>query len=267
MGRCIRYACVSTSDQKLTVQKAALERDGCAIIFEDKRTGTKRNEREQPELALKVLTEGDTLVVTRLDRLGRSMRDLANIVHEIDETGANLRVIEQSVDTGTFAGRAFFGMFAVFAQFETDVRRERQAEGIERAKKAGVYTDGKPRIDRQQVRKLAAASKGPAAIAGDLGVSRMSVYRILREKGSAANGWGTRLKGSFAADRNTAWTASCPGAKSRSRADPLKHAPQCASYDATRSLPERRSRNHDLYVPISILNIHINRAKFLALSP
>ena len=90
-------------------------------------------------------------------------------------------MIEQSVDTGTSAGRAFFGMLAVFAQFETDVRRDRQAEGIARAKKAGVYTGGKPRIDRQKVRKLAEAGNGPAAIARDLGVSRMSVYRILRE--------------------------------------------------------------------------------------
>ena len=184
MARRIGYARVSTEDQKLTIQKAALDKDGCAIIFEEKRTGTKRNDREQLELALKVLTKGDTLVVTRLDRLGRSLRDLANIVHEIEEAGANLRVIEQSVDTGTSAGRAFFGMLAVFAQFETDVRRERQAEGIARAKKAGVYTGGKPRIDRTQVKALADDGKGPAMIARELGVSRMSVYRILRE-----NGW------------------------------------------------------------------------------
>jgi DNA invertase Pin-like site-specific DNA recombinase len=188
MGRRIGYARVSTADQKLKVQKAALDRDGCAIIFEEKRSGTKRNEREQRELALKVLTKGDTLVVTRLDRLGRSMRDLANIVHEIEEIGANLRVIEQNVDTATSAGRAFFGMLAVFAQFETDVRRERQVEGIARAKNAGVYTGGKPRIDRQKVRKLAAAANGPAAIARDLGVSRMSVYRILREEEGPAAG-------------------------------------------------------------------------------
>ena len=182
MARRIGYARVSTEDQKLAIQKAALEKDGCAIIFEEKRTGTKRNDREQLELALKVLTKGDTLVVTRLDRLGRSMRDLANLVHEIEDTGANLRVIEQSVDTGTSAGRAFFGMLAVFAQFETDVRRERQAEGIAKAKKAGVYTGGKVRIDRRRVKELSADGRGPTAIARELGVSRMSVYRILREE-------------------------------------------------------------------------------------
>jgi DNA invertase Pin-like site-specific DNA recombinase len=181
MGRRIGYARVSTDDQDLTIQKTALDRDDCAIVFEEKRSGTKRDGRAQLDLALKVLVKGDTLVVTRLDRLGRSLRDLANIAHEIEEAGAHLRVIEQSVDTSTSAGRAFFGMLAVFAQFETDVRRERQAEGIARAKKAGVYTGGKARIDRGRVNSLRADGLGPAAIARTLGVSRMSVYRIINE--------------------------------------------------------------------------------------
>ncbi|MCR9061334.1 MAG: recombinase family protein [Rhodobacteraceae bacterium] len=181
MGRLIGYARVSTDDQDLTVQKAALERDGCAIVFEEKRSGTKRAARSQLELALKVLVAGDKLVVTRLDRLGRSLRDLANIAHEIEAIGAHLKVIEQSVDTATSAGRAFFGMLAVFAQFETDVRRERQAEGIAQAKKAGVYTGGKPRIDRNAVLERLAAGSGPADVARALGVSRMSVYRIINE--------------------------------------------------------------------------------------
>ena len=181
MGRRIGYARVSTDDQDLSIQKAALDRDGCAIVFEEKRSGTKRSGREQLDLALKVLVKGDTLAVTRLDRLGRSLRDLANIAHEIEMAGAHLRVIEQSVDTSTSAGRAFFGMLAVFAQFETDVRRDRQAEGIARAKKAGVYNGGKARIDRGQVQAQIADGNGPAAVARTLGVSRMSVYRILKE--------------------------------------------------------------------------------------
>jgi DNA invertase Pin-like site-specific DNA recombinase len=181
MSRRIGYARVSTDDQDLAIQKAALDRDGCAIVFEEKRSGTKRDGRAQLELALKVLTKGDTLVVLRLDRLGRSLRDLSNIAHEIEQTGAHLRVIEQSVDTATSAGRAFFGMLAVFAQFETDVRRERQAEGIAKAKKAGVYTGGKQRIDRKEVLTQLGAGNGPAAVARKLGVSRMSVYRIMEE--------------------------------------------------------------------------------------
>ena len=181
VARRIGYARVSTEDQDLAIQKSALEKDGCAIVFEEKKSGTKRQDRKQLELALKVLTKGDKLVVLRLDRLGRSLRDLANIAHEIENSGAHLRVIEQSVDTSTSAGRAFFGMLAVFAQFETDVRRERQAEGISRAKKKGIYKGGKPRIDRGLVADLTAQGHGPASVARSLGVSRMSIYRILRE--------------------------------------------------------------------------------------
>ena len=185
MGRRIGNARVSADDQDLSIQKAALDRDGCAIVFEEKRSGAKRDGRTQLEVALKVLTQGDTLVVLRLDRLGRSLRDLANIAHEIEQAGAHLRVIEQSVDTATSAGRAFFCMLAVFAQFETDVRRERQEDGIARAKKAGIYTGGKPRINRDRIVALTTAGNGPAAVARSLGVSRMSVYRILRETAAA----------------------------------------------------------------------------------
>ncbi len=185
MGRRIGYARVSTEDQDLAIQKIVLGKDGCAIVFEEKRSGTKRAGREQLDLALKVLTKGDTLVVTRLDRLGRSLRDLANIAYEIETIGAHLRVIEQSVDTATSAGRAFFGMLAVFAQFETDVRRERQTEGIAKAKAKGVYTGAKPRIDRQKVQDLLAAGNGPSVVARKLGVSRMSIYRIMAETSDA----------------------------------------------------------------------------------
>ena len=127
MGRRIGYARVSTDDQDLAIQKTALDKHGCAIVFEEKRSGTRRTGREQLELALKVLTKGDTLVVTRLDRLGRSLRDLANITHEIETAGANLRMIEQSVDTGTSAGRAFFGMLAVIRPVRD--RRSSRATG------------------------------------------------------------------------------------------------------------------------------------------
>lgn len=179
MTRLIGYARVSTTDQDLTVQQASLNKAGCAIIFEEKRSGTKRDGREQLDLALKVLTKGDTLVVTRLDRLGRSLRDLANIVHEIEQVGAYLKVLEQSVDTSTSAGRAFFGMLAVFAQFETDVRRERQMEGISKAKASGVYTGGKSRHDAAKILAMANEGMKRSEIARAMSCSRMTVHRAL----------------------------------------------------------------------------------------
>jgi DNA invertase Pin-like site-specific DNA recombinase len=188
MARLIGYARVSTTDQDLGVQKMALEKAGCGIVFEEKLSGTKRAGRNQLDLALKVLGEGDTLVVTRLDRLGRSLRDLANIAHEIEDQGSALRVIEQNVDTGTSSGKAFFGMLAVFAQFETDVRRDRQMEGIARVKKNGERrTDGqlkyagrKPTVDPAHIRAMAFLGKKPSEIAADLGISRMTVWRTLK---------------------------------------------------------------------------------------
>ncbi len=190
MARKIGYCRVSTQDQDLTIQKAALERDGCHVIFEEKVSGTKRDGREKLNLALKVLGPSDSLVVTRLDRLGRSLRDLANIAHEIDSAGASLRVLDQSVDTASSAGKAFFGMLAVFAQFETDVRRERQAEGIAKVMadpqlRQSRYRGGTARIDPERVQMLKREGLGPAAIAASMGISRMSVYRVLKSNGIA----------------------------------------------------------------------------------
>jgi len=110
------------------------------------------------------------------------MRDLANIAHEIEGAGANLKVLEQHVDTSTSAGRAFFGMLPVFAAFETDVRRERQAEGIAKAERAGRYQGGVKRIDRARVQALKSNGAGPSAIAQEMGISRRQVYRILDEQ-------------------------------------------------------------------------------------
>jgi DNA invertase Pin-like site-specific DNA recombinase len=187
-GRLIGYARVSTTDQDLAVQRAALAKAGCAIVLEEKISGTKRDGREQLELALKILGAGDMLMVTRLDRLGRSMRDLANVAHEIEQKGAALRVIEQSVDTSTSAGRAFFGMLATFAQFETDVRRERQLEGIAKVKadpkeRRDKYAGRKPSVNRSRILELATAGMKPGTIAKELQVSRMTVWRALEAAG------------------------------------------------------------------------------------
>ena len=115
-----------------------------------------------------------------IDRLARSMKDLQDIVHELKARGVALRATEQPIDTNTAAGKAFLDMLGVFAEFETNLRRERQLEGIAAAKARGVYTGRKPHIDPVAIKHLRDMEKlGPAAIARRLGIGRASVYRLL----------------------------------------------------------------------------------------
>ena len=142
-----------------------------------------REGRSELRLLLDFVRSGDTLVVTRIDRLARSVKDLQDIVHELKVKGVALKATEQPVDTGTAAGKAFLDMLGVFAEFETSLRRERQLEGIRAAKARGVYKGRKPRIDVAEVRRLREEEKlGPAAIARRLGIGRASVYRVLGGK-------------------------------------------------------------------------------------
>ncbi|TBX29099.1 recombinase family protein [Nioella sediminis] len=174
------YARVSTTDQDLTVQREALKAVGCEIIREEKVSGTSRQGRDELETLLQFLRPGDTLVVTRLDRLARSMDDLSQIVNELQQRGAALKATEQPVDTSTAAGKAFFQMLGVFAEFETNLRRERQMEGIAKAKAKGVYKGRKPSIDVEEVKRLRdEEGLGATEIAKRLGIARTSVYRAL----------------------------------------------------------------------------------------
>jgi DNA invertase Pin-like site-specific DNA recombinase len=179
------YGRVSTIDQDLSVQERALRAAGCEVIRAEKATGTRRDGRSELQTLLDFLRSGDTLIVTRIDRLARSVRDLQNIVHELRSKGVALKATEQPIDTSTAAGKCFLDMLAVFAEFETNLRRERQAEGIAAAKEAGVYRGRKPSIDRAEVRKLAAEGLGPSAIAKQLGIARRSVYRLQQAQGAS----------------------------------------------------------------------------------
>ena len=119
------YACVSTIDQNLSTQRAALKAAGCEVIRAEKASGTRRDGRTELQVLIEFLREGDTLVVTRIDRLARSVKDLQDIVHELKAKGVKLKATEQPIDTGTAAGKAFLDMLGVFAEFETNLRRER----------------------------------------------------------------------------------------------------------------------------------------------
>jgi DNA invertase Pin-like site-specific DNA recombinase len=178
------YARVSTLDQDLAIQEEALRAAGCHVVRAEKRSGGTREGRTELRLLLDFLHPGDTLVVTRIDRLARSVRDLQDIVHELKGKGIALKATEQPVDTGTAAGKAFLAMLGVFAEFETNLRRERQMEGIRAAKAKGVYKGRRPSIDPAEVRRLRdAEGLGASAIARRLGIGRASVYRVLGGKG------------------------------------------------------------------------------------
>lgn len=173
------YARVSTTDQDLTAQIETLKAAGCDLVRSEKVTGTKRDGRTELQALMDFLRPGDTLMVTRVDRLARSIADLQDIVRELRSKGVSLKATEQPIDTASAAGKAFLDMLGVFAEFETNLRRERQMEGIARAKAKGVYKGRKPSIDPEEVRRLKAEGLGPTAIAQRLGIGRASVYRAL----------------------------------------------------------------------------------------
>ena len=183
------YARVSTTDQDLGLQQAALKAAGCEVVRAEKVTGATREGRTELATLLDFVRAGDTLVVTRVDRLARSIGDLQDVVRALKAKGAALKATEQPIDTSTAAGKAFLDMLGVFAEFETNLRRERQMEGIAAAKARGVYAGKgrKPSIDPAEVRRLREVEKlGPAAIAKRLKIGRASVYRLLAAKADGA---------------------------------------------------------------------------------
>jgi len=146
----IGYARVSTTYQSLDIQEAALKSVGCDVIRSEKRSGTTTTGRAELDLP----RPGDVLMVTRIDRLARSIGDLQDIVRAVKAEGATLKATEQPIDTGTAAGKCFLDMLGVFAEFETSLRKERQMQGIAKAKAAGVYKGRPASIDPAQIQQL-----------------------------------------------------------------------------------------------------------------
>src|SRR3954447_19481172 len=175
----IGYARVSTTEQTLDIQEAALKAAGCEVIRAEKRSGTTTTGRAELQTVLDFLRPGDALMVTRIDRLARSIGDLQDIVRAVKAKGATLKATEQPIDTSTAAGKCFLDMLGVFAEFETNLRKERQLEGIADAKARGVYQGRKASIDPDKVKALKAEGMGASAIAKALKIGRASVYRAL----------------------------------------------------------------------------------------
>lgn len=180
----VGYARTSTTEQEAGIE--AQDRDlaalGCERIFQERVSSVAK--RAQLEAALEYVRNGDTLAVTKLDRLARSVSDLLSIVARLDAKGVSLRVLSmggQAVDTGTATGKLMLTMLGAVAEFERALMLERQREGIAKAKAEGKYRGRVPTAQRQAdaVRKLKAEGVRPTAIAKQLGIGRASVYRIL----------------------------------------------------------------------------------------
>lgn len=185
MSEMIGYARVSSAGQNIMPQLDALKRAGVKAehLYQEKVSGTSLKGRNELELLMhRGIRKGDKLVVTRLDRLARSLRDLQNIAHELNEREVHLVVLEQSIDTSTAEGRLFFNMLGAIGEFETELRKARQRDGIDAALAKGVDSPFKGRpatIDAEKIGILREQGLTPTAIAKELGIARSSVYRYL----------------------------------------------------------------------------------------
>lgn len=176
----IGYARVSSSSQDLDIQQARLKAAGCEIIRAETVSGASREGRTELATILEFLRAGDELVVHRLDRLGRSTRDVLNLIHELDAKGAALRVLEPEVTTAGDMGRMVITVLGMVADMELKFIRDRQRAGIDAAKRKGVYKGRRKQVDDAQIRRLVSEGIPKAQIARDLGLSRMTIYRALK---------------------------------------------------------------------------------------
>jgi DNA invertase Pin-like site-specific DNA recombinase len=181
----VGYARTSTEEQTagLEAQVAALGKEGCTKLFQERVSSVAQ--RDQLEAALDFVRDGDTLVVTKMDRLARSTQHLLEIVEGLEAKGVALRILDfkgDTVDTHSPTGKLILTMFAAFAQFERELMLDRQRHGIAKAKAEGKYKGRKPtaRVKADEVKELLAAGIGPSEIARRLEIGRSSVHRILR---------------------------------------------------------------------------------------
>lgn len=178
MSQLIGYARVSSKEQNLNRQLDDLKKHKCDIIFSDKMTGS-TNERPQLQKCLKTLKPGDCLLVTSIDRLGRSMLGVANLLHELDEQGVNFRSLKEGFDYRSPFGKIFMLMAAGFAEMEREQIRDRQREGIAAARRRGVIIGGKSRIPRSKllaVKSLIDRGTSITKACAEVGIHRATWY-------------------------------------------------------------------------------------------
>jgi len=175
----VGYARVSSVGQNLQSQIDALNEQNVERIFAEKVSGTSTKGREQLKEMLNFVREGDEIVFTRTDRIARSVLDLQLIVKELTEKGVSLTATEQPISTKDATSKCFLDMLSVFAEFETNLRKERQMDGI-KANKDKFKGRGQT-IDVERIKKLKSEGKGATAIAKEMGIDRTSVYRLLKK--------------------------------------------------------------------------------------
>ncbi len=179
--RLVGYARVSTDDQTTRLQLDALKAAGCDAVFEESESGARRS-RPQLDRALGELRPGDTLVVWKLDRLGRSLRDLLDVAEALRERDVALRSLTEHIDTSTAAGKMLYAVLGAVAQFERDVLRERTVAGMRAAKSRGEHIGRPPALSPLQIReakKMLDRGESPNHVARVLRVGRSTLYRHL----------------------------------------------------------------------------------------
>jgi DNA invertase Pin-like site-specific DNA recombinase len=175
------YARVSTADQSTDSQLERLRAAGCHVIRTEKVSGRSREGRDELATFLEFIRPGDELVCVKLDRLGRSTRDVLNLVHELTEKGASLRILEPAISTDGPMGKMVLTVLGMVAEMELGFIKARQREGIEQAKAKGAYRGRRATIDPGTVRELVEEGLGASEIARRLKIGRASVYRILSQ--------------------------------------------------------------------------------------
>lgn len=185
----VGYARVSSIGQSLDVQIDKLQAAGCDPIYQEKKSGLD-GARKELRACLQYLRKGDTLVITRIDRLARSTLHLHQIVADLTGRGVGFRVLDQAIDSTTKEGRLTFSILASIAEFETELRRERQAEGIARAKRDGVAFGRRKALSDDQVEELQQRRSDGALIRelmAEYGLAKASVYRYLGQQPADEN--------------------------------------------------------------------------------
>jgi len=187
MSEVVGYARVSSSGQSLDIQQDKLKAFGCTRVYAEKKSGRQADTRTELQACLQFLREGDSLVITRLDRMARSVLDLAKIAELLKKKAVILKVLDQSIDTSTSEGRLMFSLLGAFAQFENDIRAERQSDGIAKARQKGTVFGRRRALTQEQCMRIRTLREeenfSVSQLAERFNVGQATIYRALQNSG------------------------------------------------------------------------------------